>query len=164
MKTFFSILLIIMAGNLFCTGMIRGFVKNPNGAPLSQANVTVIATTLGSASDDEGKYVIRGVKPGTYILKCSYVGFRDGIQRGVTVEADKFTEIDFILEPLEYTLKPLEVEGSVEEFNGLLYRRDIILPQVFETVEVDIPETGEVKVNTRVGFWERLRHFFRRKS
>ena len=164
MKTFFSVLLVILAGDMFCTGMIRGFVKNPDGVPLSQANVTVIATTLGSASDDEGKYIIRGVKPGTYILKCSYVGFKDGIQRGVTVAADKFTDIDFTLEPLEYTLKPLEVSGTTEDVNRLLYSREIILPQLFETVEVDIPQTGEVKVNTRVGFWERIRHFFRRKS
>jgi hypothetical protein len=108
--------------------------------------------------------VIRGVQPGTYILKCSYVGYRDGIQRGVKVEADKFTDIDFTLEPVEYTLKPLEVSGITEDVNSLLYTRDIILPQVFEAVEVGIPETGKVEVNTRVGFWERIRHFFRRKS
>lgn len=164
MKTFFSILLVILVGDMFCTGMIRGFVKNPDGAPLSQANVTVIATTLGSASDDTGKYVIRAVKSGTYILKCSYVGFKDGIQRGVTVEADKFTDIDFTLEPIQYTLKPLEVSGATEDVNRLLYSREIILPQVFEAVEVEVPQTEEVKVNTRVGFWERIRHFFRKKS
>ena len=164
MKTFFSILLIILAGDLFSNGMIRGFVKNPDGVPLSQANVTVIATTLGSASDDTGKYVIRAVKPGTYILKCSYVGYKDGIQRGVTVEDDQFTEIDFTLEPIEYTLRPLEVSGATEDVNSLLRTRKIILPQVFEAVEVDMPESGEVKVNIRVGFWERFMHFFRRKS
>ena len=164
MKTFFSVLLIILAGNLFCTGMIRGFVKNPDGVPLSQANVTVIATTLGSASDDDGKYVIRGVKPGTYILKCSYVGFRDGIQRGVKIETDQFTDIDFTLEPLEYMLKPLEVKGTLEDHISLLSTRKIILPQIFEAVEIDIPETREVNVNTRVGFWERFRHLFRKKS
>jgi hypothetical protein len=162
MRTILAItLILILQSATATTGMIRGFVRSSEGVLLTEANVTIIGSTLGSASDEEGKYIIRSVKPGKYILKCSHIGFRDDIQRGVTVEADKFTDIDFALDPLEYNLPPIGVEGSANDFNSLMKTRDLGITTGFSTADVKEPELkGDIRVNTSLGFWERFRHFF----
>jgi len=62
---------------------IEGTVKDAQtGNPLPGANVAVVKTSLGAATDIFGKFTIRGVSPGTYTLRVTYVGYR---QQEVTI-------------------------------------------------------------------------------
>ncbi|MFO7810800.1 MAG: carboxypeptidase-like regulatory domain-containing protein [Candidatus Delongbacteria bacterium] len=161
MKTFYSILFVFMSANLFCAGMIRGRVSSVEGQPLSEANVTIIATSLGSATNQKGIYAIRGVEPGKYILKCSYVGYRDAIMRNVLIEDSETLEIDFVLYPVEYKLQAIEVTQAKEDYMNLLYSRELVFPSVITTFEAKKPDPPrELDIRTNVGFWERTRHFF----
>jgi hypothetical protein len=162
MKKILVISMMILIQTVFSsTGMIRGFVRSAEGVLLTEANITVIGSTLGSASDEDGKYIIRSVKPGKYILKCSHIGFRDDIQRGVTVEADKFTDIDFTLDPLEYSLPAIGVDAAADDFNALMKPRNLGITTAYSATEVKEPELkGKISVNTKLGFWEKIRHFF----
>ncbi len=166
MKLTLPLTLLLTCGVLFSsTGMIRGKVTSAEGNPLPEANIVIINTTLGSASDEDGKFIIRGIKPGTYILQCSFVGYRNAIRRNITVTANRFTEVDFVLTPIDIRLQTIEVEREKEDVMSIISTRELILPTVFETFEIEKPSfTGDINVNTRVGFWERFRHFFRRKS
>ena len=57
------------------TGRISGQVTDPSGQPLPGVNVVIEGTTTGNSSDIDGYYSIIGVRPGTYVLRASYIGF-----------------------------------------------------------------------------------------
>ena len=81
-------------------GSIKGSVKDESGEPLPFANVSVQqngVTIAGSQTDFDGNYLIDPVRPGTYTLVASFVGFTEQQVRGLSVTADKVTFHDFML-------------------------------------------------------------------
>ena len=54
---------------------ISGFVRNDaTGEPLSYANVFLVETSLGSATNVDGYFVITNVPAGNYQLLASMIG------------------------------------------------------------------------------------------
>jgi len=78
-------------------GKIAGRVVDNAGEPLVGASVLVEGTTLGASTDADGYYFILQVRPGTYTLRASYIGFGTKVIEGVAVEVDKTTTIDVTL-------------------------------------------------------------------
>ena len=55
---------------------IKGVVSDSvNANALIGANVIIEGTSLGMATDNDGKYNISNVSPGTYNIKVSYIGY-----------------------------------------------------------------------------------------
>jgi len=53
---------------------IRGIVRDAQDREtLPGAYVILIGSGLGTATDDEGRYIIPNVKPGTYIIRAGYL-------------------------------------------------------------------------------------------
>jgi len=81
------------------TGKIVGRVTEiANGEPLIGVNIIVEGTSLGAAADIDGYYVILNVRPGTYILRATMIGYKNVIQKNVKVLIDLNTTIDFFME------------------------------------------------------------------
>ena len=57
------------------TGAITGTVKDVTGSVLQGAQIVVQATTIRAVSDAQGDFSIQNMKPGTYTVTVSYVGF-----------------------------------------------------------------------------------------
>lgn len=58
------------------TGKIAGRVIDAGtGAPLPGVSVYIEGTTQGAATDINGEYVIIGIRPGTYTVVASFVGY-----------------------------------------------------------------------------------------
>lgn len=74
-------------------GSISGTVKDAAGAVLQGAQVTVQPTATTVLSDAQGNYLIHNIKPGTYTLSISYVGFTTATST-VEVTAGKSTSQD----------------------------------------------------------------------
>ena len=79
------------------TGKITGTVTDPAGEPLPGVNVAIEGTSRGAVTDAEGYYVILGVRPGTYDVRASFIGFTPEVASGVRVNIDLTTELDFAL-------------------------------------------------------------------
>lgn len=79
------------------TGKITGRVTDVNGAPLPGVNVVIDGTTQGSTTDVDGYYTIINVRPGSYTLRASFVGFTTALVEDVHVSAGLTTEINFQL-------------------------------------------------------------------
>ncbi|MBN1542867.1 TonB-dependent receptor [candidate division KSB1 bacterium] len=98
---FFSLVL------LFCgtaqaqhNGKIAGVVRDKeSGEALPGANVLLEGTTLGAATDAQGKYVILAVAPGRHTLRCLYIGYQNVRVENVVVKIDRSTQIDIELQP-----------------------------------------------------------------
>jgi hypothetical protein len=78
--------LLINFASLAQTGKISGKVTDvQTGEPLIGANILILNTSFGSASDVNGKYLISQVPPGEYDLRASYIGYQDVTIQNVRV-------------------------------------------------------------------------------
>ncbi len=93
---------------------IRGkvFDKNTNES-LVGANILVKGTSLGAASDLDGKYLIRNIPAGRYSLVISYIGYNT-ITVEITVSAGKVSDHNFYLEPKTLEGKTVTVTAQAE--------------------------------------------------
>ena len=88
------------------SGKIAGVVKDKStGEPLPGVNVVIEGTTMGSATDIDGYYVILNVPVGVYTLKASYIGYKDVKIENVRVSAGITTEINIEMEPTTLELE-----------------------------------------------------------
>ncbi|MCB0468640.1 MAG: carboxypeptidase-like regulatory domain-containing protein, partial [Aequorivita sp.] len=65
-----------------------------NNEPLPFANIFIKGTTIGVTSDMDGLYAIENLKPGTYTVVFSFVGYETVEIPDVQVVANKVTNID----------------------------------------------------------------------
>jgi len=80
-------------------GKIAGTVVDAvTGDVLIGANVIVQGTTLGAASDFDGRFVILNVPPGVYTVSASLVGFAKTSIEKVEVVVDRTTTLNFKLQ------------------------------------------------------------------
>ncbi|MFZ0454633.1 MAG: TonB-dependent receptor [Ignavibacteriaceae bacterium] len=90
--------LIFQSFSLAQSGSIEGTVKDKStGEALPGANVIVKGTSLGAATDLDGKFLIRNLPVGKQNLEISYVGYNT-INVDVTIAANKTLQEDFSLE------------------------------------------------------------------
>ena len=72
-----TLVILIIATALFGQGDIRGVITDAaTSKPLAGANVFIVGTSLGSATDLEGVFRIMRVPPGRYTLRVSYIGYQ----------------------------------------------------------------------------------------
>ena len=80
------------------TGKIAGKVTDGStGEPIVGCNVLVEGTTMGTATDVDGEYVILKVPSGTYTLAASSIGYSRTVMKNVQVLNDLTTTMNFRL-------------------------------------------------------------------
>src|ERR1039458_9567437 len=77
-------------------GMVMDAVT---GETLLGANVVLMGTGKGASTDNEGKYSILNINPGTYKLKITYIGYREQ-NSSVTLEDGAKSTLNFKLDPV----------------------------------------------------------------
>ena len=91
-------LLAVAPGALAQTGKVSGRVVDATtGDPLIGVAVVVGETGRGAATDLDGYYDVVGVRPGTYDVRASYVGYTAQTVEGVRVRIDQTTTVDLSL-------------------------------------------------------------------
>ena len=87
------------------SGSVSGKVTDAtNNSPLIGANVILEGTSLGAATDGEGKYEIKGLNAGEYVITVSYIGFRN-FKENVTLESGQRITRDLVLQPEAIEMK-----------------------------------------------------------
>ena len=78
-KISISLIIVILFGQLFAqSGSITGLILDAeNNDPLIGANVIVVGTTMGAATDLNGNYLIQNVPVGAVSLNVSYIGYEE---------------------------------------------------------------------------------------
>jgi hypothetical protein len=97
------------------TGGLQGTVKDPSGAVLPRATITVTAPTLvGSkvtTSDASGFYHFANLPPGTYAVKVEAPGFDTLQQAGLVIEVGHLPTVDLTLK-IGATTNIIEVSAA----------------------------------------------------
>jgi hypothetical protein len=104
MKYPIIILICLGAANCFAqtgkSGSIEGTVIDKDTQqPLVGANIFVLDTQLGTASDRYGSFIIDNVPVGVYQLKAVYIGYEQQIKTEIRVLTNRVSMVNFILNP-----------------------------------------------------------------
>lgn len=110
------ILLIVFSVTAFAqTGKIIGkVIDKATGEPLIGANVMVVGTTIGTATDIEGNYQITNIPVGSYSLAASYIGFNKSTVTNVQVNLNRHTKIYFELTSTAFTSEEVVVTAQTK--------------------------------------------------
>ncbi|OKS85517.1 SusC/RagA family TonB-linked outer membrane protein [Mucilaginibacter polytrichastri] len=90
------------------SGSISGKIVDEHNQPLPGATVTINGTTIGAATDADGNYVIKNVKPGSYTLTAKFVGYE---VLSKTVSVNGTLTLSFNLLPSTKSLNEVVVIG-----------------------------------------------------
>ncbi len=109
-----SLLGLLWAGQLSAqTGKIMGTVRDAvSKETIPFATVQVLKTDKGAVSDENGVFVIEGIKPDIYDLKASVVGYAEQIQAEVQVTTARPVEVNFDLTENSNELKEVVVKAA----------------------------------------------------
>jgi outer membrane receptor for ferrienterochelin and colicin len=95
------------------TSTIKGRIFNSiNNEAVPFANIYIDSTSVGTTSDIEGNYRITDLKPGTYSLTCSFIGFKTQISSEVNVSSARITTLDFALVEESTNLNQVVITAS----------------------------------------------------
>ncbi len=81
------------------------------GESMPYTNVFISGTNIGTMAFTDGFYIIRGLQPGTYTIKASYISYGVGSQT-VTLEAGEILNLDFRLEVQAIMAEPFDVAAE----------------------------------------------------
>ncbi|HEC78526.1 MAG TPA: TonB-dependent receptor [candidate division WOR-3 bacterium] len=105
------ILAIILINGL--SGKIQGRVKDADtGEPISYADVIILGTEIGTATDDEGYFFILNVPPGNYTVEVSCIGYQTKQIENVLVEIDHIARLSIELTPTLIQIAPVTVTSE----------------------------------------------------
>src|SRR5215469_14556051 len=97
------------------TGQITGTVRDPSGANIANAQITVSSSEGGAnritKTNNDGEYVVGGLPGGTYDLQVEAPGFKKYQAKGVVLRVAQKTRVDATLQ-VGGSTSEVTVEGS----------------------------------------------------
>jgi outer membrane cobalamin receptor len=109
------------------TVKIKGTVFSADGTPLHGANVIVVGTGVGAATDANGHFAIENLFAGGYTLEASFVGYKSRVQKNVYVQKDLTATVHFRLTPVVIALDEITItaQQGFAETSDFLERIDL---------------------------------------
>ena len=110
---FLIILLMSLKAFAGDTGKLAGTVVDAaTKEPLIGASVLVVGTSIGAATDLNGKFVILNIPPGSYTLRATAVGYRPVEIKDNRVSIDLTTDVNFALSESAVTTEAVVVTAE----------------------------------------------------
>jgi len=78
-------------------GELTGYVKDEMGTPLFGASVYLENTQIGITTNEDGFFILKGIKPGSYNLTASYLGFQPQTKYNIIVKSKGSQQYNFFL-------------------------------------------------------------------
>lgn len=136
-RIFYFLLLLALCPALLTAGTkgrIKGKVVDlQTGEALIGANVIVLGTTTGAATDASGEYLLQNLDPGVYTVRASYLGFQSITISNVRVNADLTTIVDFELPNEDIQVGTVEIVAQ----RPLIQKDNTNAVRITTTEEID---------------------------
>lgn len=130
--------LLICAQLLFSQNTITGKVLDENAQPLESVNCVLLSETTNESkyqvSDSLGRFIFKGISPGTYHLELSYIGY-EGLTDTIVVplgnEMIRLTDFQMIVNEaalsevlIEGTTIPIKISGDTIQYNAKQFQSE----------------------------------------
>lgn len=123
--------LLLLAGYFlpgFAQHIIKGIVTDKGNVPLSGATCAVYASdsvlVSGSMADEKGKFALKGIAPGDYVLQVSFVGYQN-MRIAIENLAEDVDLGTIVLQDDAQVLGEVSVVGSARKYN---VDRQVLIP------------------------------------
>jgi iron complex outermembrane receptor protein len=87
------ILLFIPSVSFSQVVSLSGYITGADSSSVTGATITLKGTTYGTVTDKKGFYKINKIKPGTYTIRVSFLGFETQEKSVAILKGD--TRVDF---------------------------------------------------------------------
>ena len=91
------------------TGVVTDEVT---GETLPGATVVIVGTYSGANADENGKYVIKNIKPGEYTVRVTYISYAEKLLTGIRLTANESKTLNVKMQSAEATLGTVVIEGE----------------------------------------------------
>jgi hypothetical protein len=121
MKKVIVLFLVIIPLSCFSQLAITGKVQNSvTHQPVGYASIFLSNTSIGSKTDDNGKFILKNVQPGKYEIIVSVLGY-ETYANSITINSDSLRLQDILIVP-----KTLQLVGVVIKANRDENREDYL--------------------------------------
>ncbi len=93
---------------------LSGRISDTESQPIAGVTVHVLNTNLGTATDAQGSFLIKGIPNGKYVLQITAIGFASQ-SRQISIETGNETVLDFQLEESSTQLDAVIVTAQKQE-------------------------------------------------
>ena len=100
------------AGSLLAqgsTGKVEGRVRDQAGAPIANAQVTIVGTAFSALTNPQGYYFMNNVLAGTLDVRAAFIGYKSTQVQGVKVLAGQTITVDIQLEQTAVQIQEITV-------------------------------------------------------
>ncbi|MBK9732889.1 MAG: TonB-dependent receptor [Chitinophagaceae bacterium] len=112
---FFLLLSCFTTQLLAQNATVRGLVyEKSTGEPVIYTNVILKGTGLGAQTNEDGLYNIANVKPGSYMIFCTQLGF-DTVEIPITVKPNEILNQQLFLSKSAIELENVNISAAREE-------------------------------------------------
>lgn len=92
------------------TSSISGTVKDSQtGKPLKDVNVFIAKTLIGTTTNSEGKFQLKNIPFGRYVLIFSHIAYQNG-QEEISLQKQYNYIYDYVLDPEQFELPEISVQ------------------------------------------------------
>lgn len=119
----FLLLLFITSQVIYSgtTGKLAGSVKDSQtGEPLIGANIIIVGTEFGAATNVDGNFVILNIPPGNYSVKISYIGYQVSLFNDVQIIVDQTTQLT-----VQLTSESIQVDEVIVTASTPMVQKDV---------------------------------------
>ncbi len=112
-RPFLVILMVFSSTMVLAQGtIIKGQVRDSlTGEPLELANIRLLETSRGAATDEHGYFFIVDIPPGSYTIMAERIGYAEQYIR-VTLREGESLSLGFALVQTQYSLEEVAVSAS----------------------------------------------------
>jgi Carboxypeptidase regulatory-like domain/TonB-dependent Receptor Plug Domain len=94
------------------TGKIEGTVTDQGGAPIANAQVTLVGTAFAALTSDKGYYFFNNVPAGSYTVRVKFIGYTAAEVTGVRVLGGQTATTNVKLTPSAVAIGPVVIEAA----------------------------------------------------
>jgi TonB-dependent receptor len=109
--------LIFLLNPVFLNAQSKGSISGKitdlsNNEVLTGTNILIVGTTIGTSSDLDGFYTLKGLSPGTYSVKFTYISYHSITVENIRVESGKDSRVDIQLKPSATEIQEIVVSAE----------------------------------------------------
>lgn len=151
-----NLLLALMCAGCFATyaqnsASLKGYVKNKTGEPVFGATVKLMTPVIGAVCDENGYFLIPNLKPGTFTVEVSAIGYKLQSKQLELIAGQEFS-LNIKLEENAIDMKAVEVTGlsATQESNRQSYNVTAIDAKQLHNTTLNLSEALDRVAGVRV--------------